>query len=144
MKQLTIFILLFLMIGLGLKSQTNSTDTISIEKRMLGANFQIKGKNLTAMKMEELCKPFQDANDELLQAKRNSNPAIILTLVGAALIGYTAIKWVSGSTPPWYFAAGGAVLIGVTFPLYRGSRNHNINAARIYNYELKHQQMPKK
>ncbi len=142
MKHLIIFFLFFLLVSFSIKAQPNTSDTINIEKRMLGANFQINGKNLSLMKMEELCQPFQDAKDELMQAKRNSNPSIILTLVGAGLIGYTAIKWISGDASQWYFGAGGVVLIGATIPLYLGSRNHSINAARIYNYEMKHKAKP--
>jgi hypothetical protein len=81
--------------------------------------------------------------DEISMVKKNSNPAIILTLVGAGLIGYCGFKWLMGDSPQWYFAAGGAVLIGATIPLYRGSRNHSINAARIYNYEERHKEKKK-
>jgi hypothetical protein len=143
MKHLSIFLLFFLFLIPILKAQNNTLDTIGIEKRALGANFEFKGKNLTFPKLEDVCKPFPDAMEEISLAKKNDNPSIILTLVGAGLIGYVGIKYLMGDTAPWYLAAGGAVMIGATIPLYRGSRNHSINAARIYNYEMKHQTKPK-
>jgi hypothetical protein len=143
MKHFGIFLLLFMTLNLTAKSQNNVPDTISIDKRLLGADFNLKGKNLTLIKLEDVCQPYPDAMEEILMAKRNNNPSIILTLVGAGLIGYTGFKWLMGDNPQWYFAAGGAVLIGATIPLYRGTRNHSINAARIYNYEIRHQEKPK-
>ncbi|HNW89751.1 MAG TPA: hypothetical protein PKN48_08805 [Bacteroidales bacterium] len=142
MKNKLIFLLLIFSPGF-IQAQNFTFDTISIEKRMLSADLGYQGKNLSLMKLEDLCSPFADANDELLQAKRNNNPALILTLVGAVLIGYSGVKWISDGELPWYYAAGGAVMIGCTIPLYIGSRNHSINAARIYNYEMKHKQVPK-
>jgi hypothetical protein len=131
--------MLFLVVGnFVAKAQNNVLDTIGIEKRMLSANFDYKGKNLSMTKLEDICKPYPDAMEEIMMVKKNSNPSIILTLVGAALIGYTGIKWLTGDNPQWYFAAGGVLMIGATFPLYRGARNHSINATRIYNYEQKH------
>jgi hypothetical protein len=138
MKHLAIFLLSYLALNFFTKAQNDVSDTISIEKKMLSANFNYKGKDLSLIKLEDICQPYADSKDEMTQAKRNNNPSIILTLVGAALIGYTGIKWAMGDNPQWYFAAGGAVLIGATIPLYIGTRNHAINAARIYNYELKH------
>jgi hypothetical protein len=143
MKHLSIILFLFLVLNVIAKAQNNTPDTISIEKKMLGADFDYKGQNLSLIKLEDVCKPYPDAMEEIMMAKRNSNPSIILTLVGAGLIGYTGIKWLMGDNPQWYFAAGGALMIGATIPLYRGSRNHSINAARIYNYEIKHQQKQK-
>jgi hypothetical protein len=140
MKHAIIFLPFYFFLVFVSMAQKNLPDTISIQKRILGANFDFQGKSLSLMKLEDICAPYQDAKDELFQAKRNNNPALILTLVGAALIGYTGIKWAVGDNPQWYFAGGGAVLIGATIPLYFGSRNHSINAARIYNYEIKHQQ----
>lgn len=137
MKNKLVFLLL-IFIPVFVHAQSFTIDTISIEKRMFSADLGYQGKNLSLIKLEDLCKPFADANDELLQAKRNNNPALILTLVGAVLIGYSGVKWISDGELPWYYAAGGAVMIGCTIPLYIGSRNHSINAARIYNYEMKH------
>lgn len=137
MKKLSIF-LSFILIPIFINAQNFANDTISIDKRLLSANLAYQGKNLSLMKLDDLCKPFADANDELMQARRNNNPALILTLVGAVLIGYSGVKWISDGDLPWYYAAGGAVMIGCTVPLYIGSRNHSINAARIYNYEMKH------
>jgi len=141
-KIATLFFLLIAVITCTF-AQTYTADTISIDKRMFSANLNFQGKNLSLMKLEDLCKPFTDANDEVMMAKRNNNPALILTLVGAVLIGYSGVKWFSDGEFPWYYAAGGAVLIGGTIPLYIGSRNHTVNAARIYNYEIKHKQLPK-
>ncbi len=143
MKKNLFAFLVLLLFCLASHAQTKTLDTISITKKMLSADMDFNGKTLSPMKLDELCKPFTDANDEIFLAKRNSTPALLLTLVGAALIGYTGIKWAFGDTPQWYFAGGGAVLIGATIPLYIGARNHNINAARIYNYEIKHQQKSK-
>jgi len=143
MKQLYILLLLFVMLSLVSKAQNNDTDTIAIKKKMLGADFDYKGKNLSLIKLEDVCKPYPDAMEELTSAKRNNNPSLILTLVGAVLIGYTGFKLITGDDPHWYFAAGGAVLIGATIPLYRGTRNHSINAARIFNYEIRHKPKPK-
>lgn len=140
MKQLGMILLFILICNIKIFAQSSSLDTISIEKRLLSADFNYQGKNLSIMKLEDLCETFPDANDEIILAKKNNNPSILLTLVGAGLIGYTGIKWLMGDSPQWYFAAGGAVLIGATIPLYRASRNHQINAARIYNYEIKHLQ----
>lgn len=140
MRHLSIILLCITIFHAKISAQSNSLDTISIEKRFLSADFNYQGKNLSIIKLEDLCEPFPDANDEIILAKKNNNPSILLTLVGAGLIGYTGIKWIMGDTPQWYFAAGGAVLIGATIPLYRASRNHQINAARIYNYEIKHLQ----
>jgi hypothetical protein len=144
MKHLAIFLFSMIALNFFSKAQNDVSDTISIEKKMLGADFSYKGKDLSLIKLEDICQLYPDAKDEIDQAKRNSNPAIILTLVGAGLIGYTGFKWLMGDNPQWYFAAGGAVLIGATIPLYIGKRNHSINAARIYNYELKHKHHPKK
>ncbi len=119
-------------------AQTNTLDTISITKKMLGADFDFKGKNISLTKLEDLYKPYQDANDEMFMVKRNNNPALLLTLLGAALIGYSAYKFLMGDNQQWYFAGGGALMIGGTIPLYIGARNHSINAARIYNYEIRH------
>ncbi len=138
MKYLSIILLLLPSLHFGAKAQSNAADTISIEKKMLSADMNYKGKNLSLIKLEDVCQPYPDAMEEILMVKRNNNPSIILTLVGAGLIGYTGIKWLIGDDPQWYFAAGGAVMIGATIPLYIGSRNHSINAARIYNYEMKH------
>jgi hypothetical protein len=138
MKYLSIILLLLPTLHFVAKAQSNAADTISIEKRMLSADMNYKGKNLSLIKLEDVCQPYPDAMEEILMAKRNNNPSIILTLVGAGLIGYTGIKWLMGDNPQWYFAAGGAVMIGATIPLYIGSRNHSVNAARIFNYEIKH------
>jgi hypothetical protein len=143
MKHLVIFLLFFVFLTPIMKAQNNTLDTIGIEKRALGANFELNGKNLSFAKLEDMCKPYPDAMEEIIMAKKNDNPSIILTLVGAGLIGYVGIKYLMGDSAPWYLAAGGAVMIGATIPLYRGSRNHSINAARIFNYEKKHQKDPK-
>lgn len=133
------FSLLFLVAYVfGAAAQTTESDTISISKRMLSADFNYQGKNLSLMKLENLCAVYPDALEEITLAKRNNNPAILMTLAGAVLIGYTGIKWLMGDDPQWYFAGGGVVLIGATIPLYRGARNHSVNAARIYNYETRH------
>lgn len=139
MKKLS-FAIVIMILNFSAYTQNTTFDTISIERRFLSANLDYQGKNLSLMKLEDLCKPYADANDELLQAKRNNNPALIMTLVGGVLIGYSGIKWLSDGDLPWYYAAGGVVLIGCTIPLYLGSRNHSINAARIYNYEMRHKQ----
>ncbi|MEI6122600.1 MAG: hypothetical protein WCQ95_03140 [Bacteroidota bacterium] len=143
MKKIHFTIICLVILSSAAKAQTFTIDTITIAKKMLTADMDYKGKPLTLVKLEDICRPYEDANDEIYMAKRNSNPALLLTLVGAALIGYTGVKWAMGYTPQWYFAAGGAVLIGATIPLYIGSRNHSINAARIYNYETKHKSIPK-
>jgi hypothetical protein len=144
MKHLAIFLFSILALHFFSEAQNDISDTISIEKRTLGADFNYKGKDLSLIKLEDVCQPYPDAIEEILLAKRNNNPSIILTLVGAGLIGYTGFKWLMGDDPQWYFAAGGAVLIGATIPLYIGTRNHSINAARIYNYEIKHLRKTKK
>ncbi len=139
------FCLLFFLIlsSVFIKAQSPVFDTIAIEKRMLSANLDYQGKSLSLMKLEDLCKPYSDANDELLIAKRNNNPALLLTLAGAVMIGYSGVKWLMGDDFQWYYAAGGVAMIGVTIPLYIGARNHTMNAARIFNYETKHKQLPK-
>ena len=109
----------------------------------MSADLNLHGKDLSLIKLEDACKPFPDAMEEVSLAKRNNNPSIILTLVGAGLIGYTGIKLLMGDDPQWYFAAGGVAMIGATIPLYFGTRNHSINAARIYNYEMRHKNDPK-
>lgn len=130
------------MTGICVIAQNNPLDTISIEKKILGADLEFKGKGLSIMNLEEMCKPFPDAMDEIALVKKNNNPAIFLTLIGAGLIGFTAIKWLTGDETSWYYAAGGAALIAVTIPLYKGVCNHSVNAAQIYNYEIRH--LPKK
>jgi hypothetical protein len=143
MKHLSIFLLLSLALVILGKAQTTTTDTISITRHAMSADLNLHGKDLSLIKLEDVCKPFPDAMEEVSLAKRNNNPSIILTLVGAGLIGYTGIKLLMGSDSQWYFAVGGAVLIGATIPLYFGTRNHSINAARIYNYEMRHKNDPK-
>lgn len=138
MKKNILFLLFFLAANL-LAAQNFTIDTITIDRRMLSADFNYQGKNLSLMKLEELCKPYADAFDEIKQAQKNNNPALILTLVGTVLIGYSGIKWLADGEFQWYYAAGGVVMIGCTIPLYLGSRNHSVNAARIYNYEIRHQ-----
>lgn len=127
-----------------IKSQVFTIDTIAIERRLLSANLDYQGKNLSLIKLEDLSKPYADAMDEVFMAKRNNNPALLLTMAGAVMIAYSGIKWLmNGEDFQWYFAGGGVVLIGASIPLYIGARNHSINAARIYNYEMKHKQLPK-
>lgn len=140
MKKILFLLTSLTLFSISSYSQNFTIDTIAITRRMMSADLDYKGKSLSLMRLEDLCKPYTDANDEISIAKKNSNPALILTLVGAVLIGYTGAKWLMGDDFQWYFAAGGVVMIGATIPLYIGSRNHSINAARIYNYEMKHLQ----
>ena len=136
-------ILLLILFPTFIKAQAFTLDTISIDRRMLTTDLDYQGKKLSLMKLEDLCKPFADANDEVMMAKRNNNPALLMTLAGAVLVGYSAFKWLSDGDFQWYFAAGGVVLIGATIPLHLGTKHHSANAAQIYNYEMKHKQLPK-
>ncbi|HOY33350.1 MAG TPA: hypothetical protein PKW80_15835 [Bacteroidales bacterium] len=137
MKHPLLFIIL-LQLPVLVNAQAFTIDTIAIERRLLTADLSYQGKDLSAMKLEDLCQPYADATDEFRMAKRNTTPALLLTLAGAVMIGYSGIKWLTGDDFQWYYAAGGVVMIGATIPLYLGARNHSINAARIYNYEMKH------
>lgn len=131
-------LLIFIMVFFLNAHAQNTPDTISYEKKLLSANLEYKGKHLSLMKLEDLCINSADAMDEVRDAKRNNNPALLLTLIGSGLVLYSGIKYLSGGEPPWAFAGAGVVLVGVSIPLYIGVRKHSINAARIYNYELRH------
>ena len=119
-------------------SQTTVKDTIAIQKKFFSASLDYKSKDVSLSELEKMCNPYTDAMDEIKLAKRNSNPALLVSLVGAVMIGYAGVKWAMGDDFQWQFAAGGVVLVGVTIPLFRSARNHKINAARIYNYEIRH------
>jgi hypothetical protein len=137
MKRCILFIII-LVCGGAVFSQTTTKDTIAIAKKFFSASLDFKGDNVSLGELEKMCSPYVDAMDEIKLAKRNNNPALLVSLVGAVMIGYAGVKWAMGDDFKWQFAAGGVVLIGVTIPLHRSARNHKINAARIYNYEIRH------
>lgn len=133
-----LLVIIFIVAGSAVFSQTTPKDTLVITKKFFSASLDFKGENISLAELEKMCTPYVDAMDEIKLAKRNSNPALLVSLVGAVMIGYAGVKWAMGDDFQWQFAAGGVVLVGVSIPLYRAARNHKINAARIYNYEIRH------
>lgn len=132
-----LLLLLILLVSCG-NASAQAPDTISYERKLFSANLEYKGRHLSLMKLEDMCINSQDAMDEVRLAKRNNNPALLLTLIGSALVVYSGIKYLTDREVPWAFGGAGIVLIGVSIPLYIGVRNHSYNAARIYNYEVRH------
>lgn len=80
-----------------------------------------------------LFKDNQQAYNEFKKAKKFNTLSSVFGFAGTALIAIPVITAISGGTPEWGFAVGGAGLIIASIPLNRIYKSRTLDALDIYN-----------
>ena len=107
---------------------------IEMYKKFGGVRF-MQGDTLLSERQVSmiLFKDNKVAYQALKKAKKFNAISSILGFTGGALIAIPVVTAISGGTPEWGFAAGGAGLILVSIPFNRIYKSRTLDALDIYN-----------
>ncbi|MEM9858876.1 MAG: hypothetical protein AAF843_16070 [Bacteroidota bacterium] len=114
MKQFLIFKISLL---ISLASFSQNTDPVSYRKTFGGYVFEQSGKTLKPKKILDLFQTNEAAYDAMKKAKSNYDPAIALSVIGGALIGWPLGTAIGGGDPEWTLAGIGVGLLVLSIPL---------------------------
>lgn len=132
MKNLVLLSILFLCF-----SQINFAQEIKAYKTFGGVRFEMDTVSLGLNQVLEIVKENPDAYSELRRAKRNYSAAGVCGFAGALLIIVPLSTALTGGSPEWGLAAGGAALLIASIPLTRSYRGHTMEALDLYNSKFK-------
>jgi hypothetical protein len=107
---------------------------IDMYKKFGGVRF-MQGDTLLSERQVSmiLFKDNKTAYDALKKARKFNTFSSILGFAGGALIAIPIVTAISGGTPEWGLAAGGAGLIFASIPLNRIYKSRTLDALDIYN-----------
>jgi hypothetical protein len=80
-----------------------------------------------------LFKDNKQAYNALKKAKKYNVLSSVLGFAGGAMMAIPVVTAISGGTPEWALAGGGAVLIIASIPLSRVYRSRTLDALDLYN-----------
>lgn len=108
-------------------------NTITYRKVFGGYKFEQNGQALSPKSMLDIFQGNEEAYQAMRKAKSNYDPAMVLSVIGGALVGWPLGTAVGGGDPNWALAAiGGACIIG-SIPLGSAFNRHAIRATDLYN-----------
>jgi hypothetical protein len=128
MKKVMVPLILCLMAHLAMAQK------IELYKKFGGVRF-MRGDTLLSERQVSmiLFKDNKPAYDQLKKAKKFTTFSSILGFAGGALIAVPVITVISGGTPEWWLAAGGAASIIASIPVNRIYKSRTLDALDTYN-----------
>lgn len=111
-------------------------NNITYTKVFGGYKFEQNGEMLNPKRMLDLFQGNEEAYEAMKKAKANYDPAMVLSVIGGALIGWPLGTAIGGGDPNWALAGIGAVFVVGTIPLSKAFNRHAIRAVDIYNAKL--------
>lgn len=135
-------ILALLLIGIYPVFGQSLSDTIQIEN-FSGTSYYLNGRKLSPMDIHELCLTNEAALEEIVTARRSNSTATLLSISGGLLLGsYLVVRFV-GHQDLYTAGIGGSGLILISLPFFASYRRHASRAVKIYNDDIKQNNLNK-
>jgi hypothetical protein len=106
---------------------------LEMHKSFGGAHFKRDTIYLSEKQVRDILTADPQASHEFKLGMRNSRLGALFGFSGAILLAMPIITTISGGHPNRILAGGGAVLLGVSIPLSKGSKRHFEAAIDGYN-----------
>lgn len=115
-------------------AQVAMSQKIEMYKKFGGVQF-MRGDTLLSERQVSmiLFKDNKSAYDELKKARKFNALSNIFGFAGGALVAIPIVTAISGGTPEWFMAAGGAALIITSIPFNRIYKSRTLDALDMYN-----------